>query len=92
MKALRQQQIDQIASLISHQIVGGYEFGTGLSGLSPEEAAERDAAAINAGDGWTFELSGPLDHWIRHEGVRLGPAELAEAVRIARRLAEDDLA
>lgn len=89
---LRQQQIEQVACLISRQICGGYEFGTGLSGLSPEQCAERDAAIINAGDGWTFDLSGSLDHWIRHEGIRLAPTELAEAVRIARRLAEDDLA
>lgn len=68
----RQQQIEAIAAEIIDE------------GLTTE-----DAKLINAGDGWTVELCYD-DHeyvsginYTRTEGIKLSPAELAEAIEIA---------
>lgn len=50
-----------------------YETGLGIA----------DAQAINAGEGWTFELPAPLGNTLRVEGARLSEEDLAEALALA---------
>lgn len=46
------------------------------------ELTATDAERINSTTGWTYETSAPLDHWIRHEGVVLSKAEMAQALEV----------
>lgn len=61
-----------------------------LAGLLAEHVAcaiadglsEEEADAINAGDGWTFDV-GDNQNWARHTGASLSPTWMAHAKRLA---------
>lgn len=86
-KDLRGNQIAIITDLITSIAEGVYSYGRPCryadTGLSDEEVIAAQAALINDDGGWTIYTDGPLDHVIRHEGVRLTANELAAAITAA---------
>jgi hypothetical protein len=78
----RNQQIEQIAGMIADNIING------LAAYEDMDVAAK-AREINNTTGWTFNTSGPLTSWMRHEGVVLSETELEQAVQMAREFTMD---
>lgn len=63
--------VDRIAWIIADAIFGGWAYD--------QETTFGDVERMNS-EGWTFDSASSVpDHWIRTEGVQLGPASLRRA-------------